>query len=266
MTASTSVGARIQRPDGVRRLGQALWMMVGQPVALGDLLWARGLLGADGDTLLWSALVENGVVREPDLELQPQELATFLCSLWYCEVEPEALVGLVWTLPTQLTVEGIAPDGYVQAAIRIVDSAKSTLTLVAPYLEPKGMGWLHSSLLGALQRGVTVVMLAHNIEDISSLASVSLEALRRESTGLSGSLTVFTASPALHVLLHLKIIVVDERKAIVGSANVTGKGFSGNLEVGVLLGSASAREICRVVQATVACGLVTSVYSSPRSH
>lgn len=261
MTISTGIGSRIERPDGVRRLGQALWMMVGQPVEFGGLLWARALLGTDGDTLLWRALCEHGAVQGPHFVLRPQQLATFLCSLWD---EPciERGASLVWTLPPQLAIDGIARDGYLQRAIQTVESATANLTIVAPYFEPRGMGWLHDGLLGVLQRGVTVLMLTHNVEDLSSLASASLEGLRRDSVGQSGSLTVFTASPMLQALLHLKIVVADERRALVGSANVTGNGFSANLEAGVLLGPDAAREIGRVVQATIACGLVSRVYSS----
>jgi phosphatidylserine/phosphatidylglycerophosphate/cardiolipin synthase-like enzyme len=45
------------------------------------------------------------------------------------------------------------------------------------------------------------------------------------------------------VFFHLKIVVADERRAIVGSANVTDRGFDTNLEVGVLLKSEAANEI-----------------------
>lgn len=262
MGAATDISSRIDRPDGVRRLGQALWMMVGQPVEQATLLWARGLLDGNGDALLWRALCEEGALREPDFVLRPRQLARFLCSLWGDEHDAERSGRLVWTLPEHLAVEGIACDGYLRAATELVESSVATLTLVSPYLESKGMGRLHRSLVEALHRGVVVRLLTHDVEDLSSLASVSLEALRRDSVGLAGSLTVFTALTTPQVLLHLKIIVADECKAIVGSANMTGKGFGSNLEAGVMLGQEAAIEIEKVVHATVAGALVKQVFST----
>ncbi|RQP38383.1 phospholipase D family protein [Burkholderia ubonensis] len=262
MSAAADISSRIERPDGVRRLGQALWMMIGRPVEQTSLLWARGLLGANGDALLWRGLVEEEALRQPDFVLRPQQLARFLCSLWDDEKDAERPARLVWTLPRHLAVEGIVSDSYLRAAIELVDSSVATLTLVSPYLEPTGMGRLHRSLIEALHRGVVVRLLTHDVEDRSSLASASLEALRRDSIGLAGSLTVFTASTTPQVLLHLKIIVADDSKAIVGSANVTGKGFGSNLEAGVVLGQEAAIQIERVVQATVTGALVQQIFST----
>jgi phosphatidylserine/phosphatidylglycerophosphate/cardiolipin synthase-like enzyme len=237
-------------------------MMVGQPIDPGRLLWARGPLGANGDTLLWTALCETGSVREPDFVLRPRQLATFLAGLWSEAPDLTDAALLVWTLPRQLAVDGLARDGYVQTVIHLVEAATDTLTLVSPYFEPVGMGRLHEGLLAALQRGVAVTVLAHGIEDLSSLASASLEALRRDSVGLPGLLRVLTVSPLSRVFFHLKIVVADERRAIVGSANVTDKGFDTNLEVGVLLGSDAANEIERVVRVAIGSGLVDRAYSN----
>jgi hypothetical protein len=261
-TAAVELSSRLIRPEGVRRLGQALWMLVGQRVEQGDLLWARGLAGADGDSLLWRALCEAGALREPELELRPYPLAYLLCRLWGNETDAEQSARLVWTLPPGLSVDGVAPDGYVSAAIELVEFARSSLVLVSPYLEPKGMGRLHESLLAALHRGVAVLMLTHDGEDLSSLASASMEALRRDSAGLAGLFTVYTASALSPALLHLKLIVADETLAVLGSANVTRKGFGQNLEAGVLLGAQAVGEIGCVIQAAISSSLVDKVFSS----
>lgn len=108
MSAAAEVSSRIERPDGIRRLGQALWMMVGHRVEQGALLWARALLGANGDSLLWQSLCEEGAVREPGFELRPQPLANFLCRLWGNEPDIPQTVRLVWTLPPQLNIDGVA--------------------------------------------------------------------------------------------------------------------------------------------------------------
>lgn len=57
--ATTALSAHIQRPDGVQRLGQALWMMVGERIGSHeDLLWANSLLGSGGERILWQTLLD----------------------------------------------------------------------------------------------------------------------------------------------------------------------------------------------------------------
>lgn len=262
MGAADDIFSRIERPDGVRRLGQALWMMVGLPVEQGALLWARGLIGVNGDTLLWKALVEERVLRDPDFVLRARQLARFLCMLWDDEEDVEQLSRLVWTVPEYLVIDGIAPDSYLSAATDLIESSVSTLTLVSPYLEPKGIGRLHKSLVEALNRGVIVRLITHDAEELSSLASAALEALRRDCIGLAGALHVFTTSTSSQMFLHMKIIVADQCKAIVGSANVTWKGFGANLEAGVLLGREAAIEIEKVVRTTLETGFVNQIFST----
>ena len=263
MGAAAAIRSRIERPDGVRRLGQALWMMVGLPVEPDSLLWAQGLIGVNGDALLWKALVEERVLREPDFVLRARQLARFLCMLWDGDEEDiEQSSRLVWTVPESLVIDGIAPDSYLRAAIDLIESSVSTLTLVSPYLEPKGIGRLHKSLVEALNRGVIVRLITHDAEELSSLASTSLEALRRDSMGLAGPLNVFTTSANSRMLLHMKIIVADECKAIVGSANVTGNGFGANLEAGVVLGQEPAIEIEKIVRTTIEAELVNQIFST----
>jgi phosphatidylserine/phosphatidylglycerophosphate/cardiolipin synthase-like enzyme len=262
MTAAEDLSERIARPDGVRRLGQALWMMVGEPVEVAALLWARGILGPNGDSLLWSSLCAEGIVRAPEFRVNSDRLARFLCWLWAYGPEADREGRLVWTLPAQLAVLGVEADSYVRAAQELVNSAGQTLTIVSPYLEPKGMGLLHEGLVNALHRGVAVTILTHDVEDLSSLASASLKALRSDCVGLPGSVTVLTATSTQQVLLHLKAVVADENRAIIGSANVTRKGFGSNLEVGVVLGRAAATEIESVVRAAISGGVVTCSFSS----
>jgi hypothetical protein len=56
-------------------------MLVGAPLQESNLLWARGLLGHDGESVLWSSLRAWGVVQEPDFVVKAQPLAAFLSHL-----------------------------------------------------------------------------------------------------------------------------------------------------------------------------------------
>ena len=259
--AAAQVLQRIQGPEGVRRVGQALWMMVGKSLDPQALAWACGPLGQGGDSLLWKALCDEGALHPPLFTLRAQELAAFLCVLW----ERDAPTGsaseqLVWTLPEALAVEGVEADGYARAASQIIDGARSSLTIASPYREPRGMGELHEALLAALHRKVGVLLLTHDAHDKASLASASVEALRKDSSGLGGAFTVYSATEGAPTLLHLKVVVADKSTALVGSANVTGKGFGSNLEAGCVLGATAAAEIDLVVQATISGGFARRVF------
>ena len=103
-------------------------------------------------------------------------------------------------------------------------------------------------------------MLTHDAQDLASLAATALEPLRRESRTSAGTFLVYSAAPTVGVLLHLKVVVADGAEAVVGSANVTGKGFGKNLEAGALLGRDAAAEIERVVRAVIQQGLALPVF------
>ena len=262
MTAVAALRQQLARPDGVRRLGQALWMMVGEPMQPARLLWARGLLGATGDELLWDALLAGRCLVGEKRVLEPHALSALLCALWRGSDDEAPERRLVWTLPGALRIEGIDSEGYVRQAVRLIAGARDRVLIVSPYLEPRGIGQLQGALLEALTRRVEVTLVAHDVNDLSSLASAALEPLRRESRGFQGGLKVYTAPASSEVLLHLKVVVVDGVAAVVGSANVTGKGFGKNLEAGASLGAEAAGEIEAVVQAVVEQGFAKLSYKS----
>jgi phosphatidylserine/phosphatidylglycerophosphate/cardiolipin synthase-like enzyme len=259
MEALQRVAERLSGEDGIRRLGQALWMMVGNPVDPKQLFWARSLVGADGDQLLWSALVECQAVSEADPTLKPAAVADLLCSLWGVGEARHEVARLIWTLPSQLKLVQIE-DSYFRAARDLIDGATQRVMLISPYLEPKGIGRLLEPLIRALHRGVGVALITHGAELQSSLASLSIEELRRASSGLAGSFAVYSAVESEDVLLHVKLIIADSDRMIVGSANLTGKGLALNFEAGVLLGRSAATEAAAVVRALVASSLLVEVF------
>ncbi len=262
MSTIAALRQQLVRPDGVRRIGQALWMMVGEPVQPARLLWARGLLGPKGDELLWDALLARRCLVGEQLVLEPLALSKLLCGLWQDAEDETADLSLVWTLPSALRIAGIEANGYAREAVRLINGANKRVLIVSPYLEPRGMGQLHGALLEVLARTVDVTLIAHDIGDAASLASAALEPLRRESRGFPGRLNVYTAPTSSDVLLHLKVVVVDGLAAVVGSANVTGQGFGKNLETGALMGADAAGEIEAVVHAVIEQGFAALQYKT----
>lgn len=258
--STTTISERIRRPEGVQRLGQALWMTVGESLSSAEeLLWANSLFGAGGERLLWNALQEWRCLG-PEGKLLARPLSDFLCAVW--DAPSKAEVALMWTLPEGLTVPGVDATGYAKGVRELIKGARERLTLLAPYLEVEGMGQLQGELLAALARGVLVFLVTQDANSPGSWASDSLEPLRREARGLPGCLRVYTAPATAPVLLHSKLVVADGASALVGSANLTGNALLRNLETGVVVGQRQAVEIERVVEAAIELGQVSLVFAT----
>lgn len=253
------LASRLTDVEALRRLGQALWMMLDRPVERPALIWARGLLGDDGDEVLWSALQAEAVLAPPDKRVNAGGLAAMLGQLSNHAPGNEQLPRLVWTLPRELGLPALE-DSYSEAAISLVEKAISSVVLVSPFMEAKGVGRLLDALLQALKRGVRVSVFTHGANDLSSYASAAIDELRREAKGLNGHLEVFSARERLSVLLHSKLVISDSTRAIVGSANLTGKGLAENFEAGVMLGSEHAPQIAKVVAALQRSALVAEAF------
>jgi hypothetical protein len=257
---TTTISECIRRPEGVQRLGQALWMMVGERLSSAEeLLWANSLLGAGGQRLLWNALQEWRCLGSEG-KLLARPLANFLCAVWDGQSEVDA--ALMWTLPQGLAVPGVDPTGYAKGVRALIRASRERLALLAPYLEIEGIGQLQEEWLAAMARGVSVVLVTQDAHSLGSWTSDSLESLRREARGLPGCLRVYTAPATAPVLLHSKLVVADGASAVLGSANLTGNALLRNLETGVAVGAQQAVEIERVVQAAIELGQVHLVFAT----
>jgi phosphatidylserine/phosphatidylglycerophosphate/cardiolipin synthase-like enzyme len=136
-------------------------------------------------------------------------------------------VSVVWTGPES----GVTSSRLTAAAlIDLIGEARSEILLVsfATQTEPS----ISAALSSAVARGVTVTLLAERHADNSSYSSSaavpfpSLDALR---------LHWPAESRPPGAALHAKIIVVDDRVALVGSANLTSRAMESNLECGILI-------------------------------
>ncbi len=70
-----------------------------------------------------------------------------------------------------------------------------------------------------------------------------------------------------HPLLHAKLLIIDRRKLLVGSANLTSYGLSSNFEAGTLLGQRDAQEADEAARGLVEAELVRMVFrTGTRCH
>jgi phosphatidylserine/phosphatidylglycerophosphate/cardiolipin synthase-like enzyme len=117
----------------------------------------------------------------------------------------------------------------------LIATATDRLIISAPFLQPGAgisTGVLNAALKAALQRGVHVELVTTG----QSLAGLDIAALRRTATGC-----LRVSQPTINVLdsrvlgSHAKFCVSDGVAAYIGSANLTGPGLGGHIELGVLV-------------------------------
>ncbi|MBE0448463.1 MAG: hypothetical protein IBX64_10285 [Actinobacteria bacterium] len=254
-------------PEAVASTAAALWARTGHKIKAHDLEWARGLGTEDDEQLLWDALEEIGAITQGVLD--PEGLQRFLDELVLGQpsAEGRSQTSIVWTLPEQHPAAKLRGRSLLSAAVSLIQQSNDTLLLTAPFIDKKGFGVLMESLESALARGVEVTILSHNLLDIASLASASVEGLRQSAQQLPGKFKIYSAvvnsdAPrAEHPLLHAKLIIADDNKALVSSANLTIYGLTSNFEVGVLVNGDEVVQLSNVMQSLLKCRLTSFVAS-----
>src|SRR5262249_53699201 len=120
----------------------------------------------------------------------------------------------------------------------------------------------------ALCRGVRVTVVTHDALNAASLNATAVEVLRREARRVRGKLEVYSADAGagaerrVNPLLHAKLVIADETRLLLGSANLTSYAFSSNLEAGTILGPVPAGEATTVIEALIHSGMVYLVFST----
>jgi phosphatidylserine/phosphatidylglycerophosphate/cardiolipin synthase-like enzyme len=247
----------------LRRLGAALWFMVGNKVDSRDLAWASSLLGEGGDRLVLGALHECSALSPIGI-LDAVQAARFLEQI--CTKEPvtfRELPQLIWTLPPQHPLAHQVPCTYINAIIEVIGESTQQLLITSPFLQQEGVVPLTKAISSALYRGVMVRVLTHEADHLSSSQSIAVEELRREAERIGGSFWVYTSNTSF--LLHAKLVVADRNRMILGSANLTRPGLSHNLEAGVVLGEREATEMLGIVDGLMSSGLMQMVIGPTRN-
>ncbi len=266
------------------RFAAALWARVGRPVDPESLQWARNLFGDErAPDVVLRTLLREGVLPRGELPavLEAGPLSRLLLRLATGEEAAtpdleEASPRVVWTLPAALRAGGTGGRGvtpgatsYLEAAVSLIDGARDRVVLVSPYVEARGVGLLFERLADAMARGAKLVLVTHEASNLGSANSHAIEELRRAAERVDGDLAVFSAGGAgvggdrtTHPLLHAKMVIVDERKVLLGSANLTRYGLGANLEAGTVLGREAAVAAAVMADALLESGLVRRAFST----
>ncbi len=262
------------REDLVSRIAAPLWARVGRRMN-SDLLWAKPLLGENAPEILIQALDAFGALDSESGALKAQGLARLFSALLgnsdsVATASSSAPHELVWTLPNSHPASTIRGQTYLERILSLIDESSTRLTLVSPFIDQPGVGTLLLSLTNALARGVKVCLFVHDALNLATHTSRALEDLRRDAQCQNGDLSVYSAEAGtgrdrpLNPLFHAKLVVSDDRKLLIGSANLTSPAFASNFEAGVVLGSDAAVEALFILDGILRANTVYLVFQTKR--
>ena len=124
----------------------------------------------------------------------------------------------------------------------IIRDAKSEIQMVAYLIAPSAVNLL-KSLKASAERGITVTIIINDLEKQNNKIVTFLKKLQEK-------------NPNCHVInfqdqnseqIHAKILIVDRKVALLGSANYSWGGMYDNYEIGVLLKGKSVWTLSNMV-------------------
>lgn len=96
----------------------------------------------------------------------------------------------------------------------------------------------------AAEKGIKITMVVNNLEEQHGMIKTKL----RELAGKYRHVKIVDfARSHDNQELHAKLVVVDRKKAVVGSANFSWSGMYGNCEIGLLVTGKHAWELAKVI-------------------
>ena len=146
--------------------------------------------------------------------------------------------------------------GSIESALYRLFAQANDEVIVVAYAISSATTMLFQQLAELLQRGIRVRLLINRFPSQPPGAQQHLRELYQHFSHL---LQIISFTPRSDEAdLHAKLVVVDRRYALVGSANLSLRGLMDNHELGVVIEGAGAAEIARAVDL-----LLASPYAAP---
>jgi PLD-like domain len=155
----------------------------------------------------------------------------------------------VGTVPEQLRRRVVVP-GLLQTAgvlLDIIDHAHTHLWMTAPFIERTGMDFLAEAIVGAVARGVRVVVITR--PEVAEHDVLSGIVTRLDGERLTGLGVVEVETDASELGSHAKVCLADDRVCYLGSANLTAYGLGRHLELGARLSGPDVATVRAAVEA-----------------
>lgn len=133
--------------------------------------------------------------------------------------------------------------GSIESAMRQFFQEARWEILLTVYAITSGTDMLFEWLELALSRGVEIKMVVNRLDELNPMVNSKLHQL--DNTYPHFHLYDFTADE--YVDLHAKLIVVDRKKAMAGSSNLSRRGLLTNYELALTVEGKTAAEIASVI-------------------
>ncbi len=148
--------------------------------------------------------------------------------------------------------------GSIESALyRLFEQANDEVTIVA-YAISSAAAMLFEQLITVLQRGIRVRLLINRFARQPASVQKQCRDLQRRFPSLVQVLSFTPQNDEAD--LHAKIVLVDRKHVLVGSANLSLRGLMDNHELGVVIEGAGAADIARAVDLLLASPFVSSVH------
>lgn len=195
-----------------------------------------------------SVALRDAITRLLDVRDQSRACGALQAAATAAERTRQQSIDLVWTGPAS----AVATSRLTWPVVTdLLSSARQEILLVG-YAVQESAG-VTEGLVAAADRGVQVTLLLERHEDNPGFTQHG-----DPLAGVPARRLHWPASKRdAHASLHAKVLVVDRRAALVGSANLTGAALERNLECGLLLrGGPHPEQVCRHVESLLANGVI----------
>lgn len=247
--------------EDIRQFGAVLWFKLGRVLDIEEVRIATKIKDPNVLDELVAKMKERKILTDYNI-VQPVPLANWLLSLLNAENEEMQKKKMLWTLPKSHPLASDYGQSYYNKISEMIALASDEVFIVSPFMHDSGFRKILQCISEALYRAVNVIIVTHAAQNLGSSQSRAIEKIRHEAELTKGSLSVFTANVPKGVTLHSKLIIVDRRQVILGSANLTGPGLEENFETGTLLGVQEAQEALEVLESLIRSDLVRKVFST----
>jgi phosphatidylserine/phosphatidylglycerophosphate/cardiolipin synthase-like enzyme len=127
------------------------------------------------------------------------------------------------------------------------EQARKRVILAAPFMDAKGVGFLSDAVVDAGRRGITIQIIT------TDSSADALNPLRCRWKDATGSLHLsLLRTPDSPLGSHAKVVVTDDSRAYIGSANLTSAGLSRHLELGVEVAGPQVADLARLLRSVAA--------------
>lgn len=157
---------------------------------------------------------------------------------------------LVWTSPFVFNKDA---DNTKTTLLDMIDSARKSIIIVGYTIE-RDTKEIFAALEHASQKGVSIKLLFDNAEKF-----VSLVEKMWENKGTLPYLYSYKPKNAKNSSLHAKVMIVDGKELLITSANLTGRGISRNVEIGIRHRGNSAKNAEKLVHTLIQNGYLVKI-------